>query len=152
MKGLLWSLALGLSAPLMALEIGQPLPYLTLDDQHGDAHSVGHELSVMLFTRDKAGSDVASGALAGIEQSRLEQAGIVYVADTSVMPALITRMFALPKMKKQSFLTLMDSQGSATATLPFEDGKVSVLGFEGGALTQVSHLDDAKQLKQVLGL
>ncbi|SHI15473.1 hypothetical protein [Ferrimonas marina] len=152
MKKLIAGLALSLSMPLAALEIGQPMPYLTLDDQHGEAHAIATDLNVLIFTRDKAGSDVASGALEGVEQGTLEQSGIVYVADTSIMPALITRMFALPKMRKQSFLTMMDTQGSATAAFPFEDGKVSLMRFEQGSLHSIEHIDDAEALKAALAL
>ncbi|GAA5194902.1 hypothetical protein [Ferrimonas gelatinilytica] len=141
-----------LMAPASALELGQPLPYLTLDDQHGEAHTVSAELNALVFTRDKAASDVATEALTGVTPEQLAESGIVYVADISAMPAIITKMFAMPKMRKQSFLTLLDNQGAATANFPAEEGKVSVMRFEAGQFQGVEYLEDGDALRTRLGL
>ncbi len=148
----LWLLLGPLMAPASALELGQPLPYLTLDDQHGAAHSVDAGLTYLVFTRDKAGSDLATEALSGLTPEQLTEAGAVYVADISAMPAIITKMFAMPKMRKQSFLTLLDNQGVATANFPAEEGKVSLLRFDAGSYQGVEYLSDAEALRTRLGL
>ncbi|MBY6188555.1 hypothetical protein KUV89_18220 [Marinobacter hydrocarbonoclasticus] len=138
--------------PAAALEMGQALPYLTLEDQHGGTHALTGNVETLLFTRDKAGSDVASVALDGIEQSELEARQVVYVADISIMPSIITSMFALPKMRKQPWLTLMDNKGDATANFPHQANEVTLVRFEDGNVKEIQFYADGTELKSALAL
>ncbi|ADN75557.1 conserved hypothetical protein [Ferrimonas balearica DSM 9799] len=138
--------------PAAALEMGQPLPYLTLEDQHGGAHSLTGNVHTLLFTRDKGGSDVASAALDGVEQAQLEAKQVVYVADISIMPSIITSMFALPKMRKQPWLTLMDDKGDATANFPHQTNEVTMVRFENGNVADIQYFSDGAELKTALAL
>ncbi|MBY5921003.1 hypothetical protein [Ferrimonas balearica] len=146
------ALSVASAFPAAALEMGQPLPYLTLEDQHGGSHSLVGDVQTLLFTRDKGGSDVATVALDGVAQAQLEDKGMVYVADISIMPSIITSMFALPKMRKQPWLTLMDNKGDATANFPHQTNEVTVVRFEGGNVSEIQFYSDGAELKSALAL
>ncbi|MBY5991032.1 hypothetical protein [Ferrimonas balearica] len=146
------ALAAATALPAAALEMGQPLPYLTLEDQHGGSHALTGELDTLIFTRDKAGSDVATAALDGVEQAQMEASRTVYVADISIMPSIITSMFALPKMRKQPWLTLMDNKGDATATFPHQANEVTLVRFDGGQVSEIRFFTDSDELKDALAL
>lgn len=146
------ALSVASAFPAAALEMGQPLPYLTLEDQHGGSHSLIGDVQTLLFTRDKGGSDVATVALDGVAQAQLEDKGMVYVADISIMPSIITSMFALPKMRKQPWLTLMDNKGDATANFPHQTNEVTVVRFEGGNVSEIQFYSDGAELKSALAL
>ncbi len=138
--------------PAAALEMGQALPYLTLEDQHGGSHSLTGGVQTLLFTRDKGGSDVATAALDGVTQAQLEAKQVVYVADISIMPSIITSMFALPKMRKQPWLTLMDDKGSATANFPHQTNEVTLVRFVDGNVSEIRYFADGAELKTALAL
>jgi hypothetical protein len=62
---------------------------------------------------------------------RLNVAQIVYVADISKMPSLISKMFAIPKMKKLNYSIYLDKSGEVTKNWFRTEKGISVLKKEG---------------------
>jgi hypothetical protein len=104
-----------------------------LPDQHGVSHRVDAAVRVLLLSRDMDGGAVVRGALEakGAEAGAfLAGLGAVYVADVSRMPGIVRRLFALPRMRSRPYPVLLDTTGEATAALPAEPGRASVLWLE----------------------
>ncbi len=154
MARLLPALLLTLSlAPVQAagvLAVGDPLPAMTLEDQHGSEHRVGEATRLLLFAPDQDAGEVARDALEGRSAEDLAAAGIAYVADISAMPGLVTRLFALPKMREYSFPVLLGREPGQSAHLPRRPGRVTVLEVQGGALAGVRYAGDAEALGKAL--
>ncbi len=118
------------------------MPPLALEDQHGRAGGVGDGVRVVVVSRDMEAGDVVKKALAGRDQAFLDANGAVYVANISGMPALITRLFALPRMRERPYRMLLDRDGNATKDIPAVAGRPTVLRLEAGRIIRVSHPAD----------
>jgi NADPH-dependent ferric siderophore reductase len=76
----------------------------------------------------------------------------VYLADISGMPALISTLFALPKLKELPFAVGIVRDAAQTAQLPRRPDQITVLVLDAGRVRQVLHAGNADALKQALGL
>jgi len=92
---------LGLGAA--PLEHGAELPVLKLSDQFDKPVVIGPATQVLVLTAEKPASDLVIKVLGSKPKGALESSGLVYVADISAMPVVITRMFALPKLRERPF-------------------------------------------------
>lgn len=153
-------LALALAMPALAdepepspLGLGDTLPELVLEDQHGEQRSVDASTRLILFSRDMDGGDLLKSALAELPEGTLDAADAAYVSDISGMPRLIARMFALPRMRKRPYPMLLDRTGESTALLPDEPGRATLIYVDALRIEAIEHLDTAEAVKaSVLGL
>src|SRR5512147_153168 len=99
---------------------GMSLPPLTLTDQNEAAATIGPDVRLILFTRDMSAADIVKEALAENGTTLLDGAHAVVLSDISAMPRLITRLFALPAMRKRPYRMILDREGAPTADLPSE--------------------------------
>ncbi len=134
------------AAPLGA---GMRMPALALSDQHDAPGSVGPNTRLVLFTRDMAATKVVNEVLEK-DPAALTAAHAVVVSDISGMPSLITRLFALPKMRKRPYRILLDRDGKTTADFPFVKGKVTVFRLQALNIESVEHVDSADALRALL--
>jgi hypothetical protein len=150
MKGLLLALLLvGAAAHAAPLAVGDPLPPLALEDQHGRPGSTGNA-RVVVVSRDMESGDVVKNALAGRDQAFLDRHGVVYVANINGMPAVITRLFALPRMRERPYRMLLDRDGSATRDVPAVPGRPTVLAVDGGRIVRIEQPKDPGALAAAL--
>jgi hypothetical protein len=151
-------LLLGLSAaaasdPLPAsnwIGVGDTIPTFTLDDQHGVTREVGHSVRAIVFSRDMDGGDFIKQTLKDKDGAYLADRELVYVADISGMPALVTRMFALPSMRRRSYPLLLDRDGTRTAELPDVAGEATLIRLDALRVTGIQHFDSAEKLAEAL--
>ncbi len=139
----------GTAAPLAP---GAVLPPLSLSDQHDKPWTAGPGTRVVLFAADKAASDLANPLIAEQGPEFLSRGGIVYLADISAMPAMVTRLFALPKLRELPFSIGLVRRTAAADDLPRQPGKVTVLDLDRGVITQIRYAADAKALRLALGM
>jgi hypothetical protein len=134
------------AAPLAA---GDTLE-IQLTDQHDVVGGIDDKTKLVLFTRDMDASDAVKDALAEDGAPGLAAAGAVWVADISRMPRLITRMFALPAMRRRPYRMLLDRDGAATAVFPGEKGRVTLLYVDRRALVRIDYADTVAQVAEAL--
>jgi hypothetical protein len=143
-------LVLALAAPALAddpappLRVGDTLPELTLQDQHGAQRVVDATARVILFSRDMDGGDVLKTALEDLPEGTLEERSVVYVSDISGMPGIIARLFAVPSMRRRPYPMLLDRTGEATALLPDQPGQATMIHLDALRITRIEHFDDAE--------
>jgi cysteine synthase A len=138
-----------------ALEPGSPTPVITLDDQHGKPVRVDAGTRRVLFSAERAVNDMVSKVLLAQPAGVLERQETVYLADISGMPAVITRLFALPKMRDLPFsigLAREPAQVALVADLPRQPGAATVLRFADGKLVDIHLARNESQLRAALGL
>lgn len=132
------------------LRVGQALPELGLTDQHERPGPIEAGTRLVLFAPDRESSELAHGVLEATGGETLEQAGVRYVADISAMPGLVTRMFALPKMRDYSYSMLLGREAADTAMLPRQDGELTLIGLEAGSVTDLSYVGTEAALRAAL--
>jgi hypothetical protein len=132
------------------LKPGDALPALNLSDQHDQAGAIDPETRLVLFTKDMDASEHVQQALAEDGAAKLAAAKAVFVADISRMPAVITRFFALPALRKRPYRMLLDRDGQATANLPAVAEHVTLLRLSGGKIERVEFAVSAEQVGEAL--
>lgn len=151
-RTLLAALAFATSLPLAAapLEPGSPWPALTLPDQHDRPVSVGPPARLVLFAADKAASDRAVAVLVARGAQALSALQAVYVADISAMPALVTRMFALPRLRELTFPVALARDAALVSDLPRQPGSVTVFTLREGRVAAVRQAATTEALEALL--
>lgn len=151
------ALATGLAALAAVAEgptlgVGDPLPTITLEDQHGETRGIDASTRIVLFSRDMDGGDLLKQALADTPEDFLASRSAVYVADISGMPRLVARLFALPSMRRRPYPMLLDRTGEATASLPDVEGRATVLLLREGRIERIEHAQNVAEVRALLGL
>ncbi len=80
---------------------------------------------------------------------------LIYLADISGMPAIVTSMFALPKLRSLPFsIALVRDANEATqiADLPRQPGTATLLRLEDGRITRLDAVRNSTELRLALGL
>ncbi|WEK28215.1 MAG: FAD/FMN-containing dehydrogenase [Candidatus Pseudomonas phytovorans] len=139
--------------PLLAnaLEPGEKLAPWSLLDQHDQAYSLDTSTHILLVARDMDGAKLVKAALAEQPKGYLEARDAVFVADIQGMPALISKLFAIPAMRDYNYRVLLDRDGRVAGRYPGQDGQVQWLQVEQGVLVSQRAFADAAALKAALG-
>lgn len=148
----LGALLFATAAATAPLAPGAAFPLLNLEDQHGKVLAVPAGTRVVLFAADKAASDLANALLAAQPDGVLDRLQAVYLADISAMPALVTRMFALPALRALPFRVGLARDASLLADVPRQRGAVSVIRLAEGRVDQIEFASNDAQFSSVLGL
>ncbi len=138
--------------PLLAnaLEQGDKLAPFTLLDQYDQAYSLGADTQILLVARDMDGAKLVKAALAEQPKGYLEARAAVFVADIQRMPALISKLFAVPAMRDYSYRVLLDRDGRVASRYPGQEGQVQWLQLQQGVLVSQRAFTDAAALKAAL--
>jgi hypothetical protein len=151
---LILSLLQGCShAPNKAIE-GVPLaegsvfPATPLQDQFEKEVAVGDSTPWVLFSREKEVSAIVNGVLQSHKE--LTNRGGVYIADISAMPGLVTRLFALPKMRKYPYSVALDREGVFTKLWPTQANAATLFRLKHGRVQEIRFLKSAEDLLKEL--
>ena len=138
--------------PLMAhaLEPGEKLAPFTLLDQHDQPYSLDADTRILLVARDMDGAKLVKAALAEQPKGYLEARDAVFVADIQRMPAIISKLFAIPAMRDYSYRVMLDREGQVASRYPGQEGSVSWLQLEHGVLVSQRAFSQAGELKAAL--
>jgi hypothetical protein len=147
------ALLLVLAATLAAAEpyaVGGTLRPFSLEDQHGEKAGVSERTRLLVLSRDMGAGDVVKGALADAEQRYLDERGAVYVADISGMPALVSRMIAVPRMRERKYRVLLDRDGAVGRDFPYVEKRPTVVALDQLRIVAVEHPATAAELRDAL--
>ncbi|QXH49456.1 FAD/FMN-containing dehydrogenase [Pseudomonas fakonensis] len=133
-----------------AVEPGERLAPWTLLDQYDQPYSLGADTRLLLVARDMDGAKLVKAALAGQPKGYLEARGAVFVADIQRMPALISKLFAIPAMRDYSYRVLLDREGRVASRYAGAEGQVLWLVLDQGVLVTLREFADAQELKAAL--
>lgn len=144
--------AAGPDASPPPLAVGDALPAIALHDQNGAGLGVDAATRVVVFTRDMEGGKITKEAFVDGGREALAKANAVYLSDVSRMPALVRSMFAMPAMRKRPYPVAIDESGQATAALPWQEGKVTILTLENTKITAVSFAATSAEVAAALDM
>jgi hypothetical protein len=129
---------------------GQQLTAFTLYDQHDLAAPINATTRMIVFARDMDAADIVEAALADNGAALLSDAGALFVSDIHKMPSLITRLFAVPAMRKRPYRMVLDREGKLTADWPAQEEKVTLIKLDRLEIESVEYIGDAARLRAVL--
>jgi len=131
--------ALVASVAVAAVGVGGRIAAVRLEDQHGKVGVVDAGTRVLVVSRDMDGGGLVKEAFADVDQAWLEVRRVVYVADISGMPALVSRLMAVPRMRGRAYRVLLDRDGAVARELPHEKGRATVLRLDDLVIRGVEH-------------
>lgn len=134
------------------LEAGATWPPLSLKDQNDQPLVIDATTRHVIFAAEKSVSDMINLALGPQGKAALLQAKAIYVADISAMPAIISRMFAIPKLRELPFPVALVREAAQTGDVPRRKGAATVITLDGGLIKQIQFAENEAQLRQALTL
>ncbi|MBK1615530.1 hypothetical protein CKO44_18880 [Rubrivivax gelatinosus] len=143
------ALALFVAAAVAApVEPGAALPPLQLSDQNERPWRVEPGTRFLLFAADKAAGDLLQETLGADGAGWLAEHRALYLADLHKMPALVTRLFALPALRALPYAVGL-VRDESVAAWPQRKGQVTVIELADGAVVAVSYAADADALRRL---
>lgn len=109
-------------------------------DQHDQVQKVDETTKWILFAPDKDSFAFAKTAFEKLEIKNAKDKNGFLISDISAMPKLVTKMFALPKMKKYSFVLALDRTGEATKDWPRKEKELTLIKVDQLKVSEVIHL------------
>jgi hypothetical protein len=138
-------LLLCLSARAVPLAVGDAVPAIAANDQHGVAFQFTNGIRFLLVATEMGASKSANQKLAAAGAGFLEQHHAAYLVDIHTMPA-IARVFALPKMRKYPHRIVLVDTADALAAFPAQPGRVMVLALTPtGRVEKISFWNPAQE-------
>lgn len=130
--------------------VGQPLPALTLKDQHDKPWQITPGTRLVIFAAGRKASNVVQSVLQALPKDQLTRKNALYLADMSKMPGFVTRTFALPALREMPYLIGV-SQGDATlAAWPRQTDAVTLIELEQNMVKRISYTATEPDLRAAL--
>ena len=149
LSALLMSASVAFAAPVV---LEQPLPALTLQDQHTQPWGVKADTRLVVFAAGRKPSNLVMEVLGAQAKGFLESRQAVYVADMSRMPGFVTRTFALPALREQPFAVGVNLDDKQLADWPRQEDAITLIRLEGGRVSSIAYARSAAELKTALGI
>lgn len=150
----LWPLMLLILLPLTAhaLEVGDRLAPWTLLDQFDQPYTFNDQsqTQTLLVARSMDAAKLVNGALQDKPKGFLESRKTVFVADIHKMPALISKMFAVPGMRAYSYRIMLDRDARVVPHYPGDLDKVLWLQVQNGQLVKQQQFGSSEELRAAL--
>ena len=152
MKKLL--LTLCLACPLWVsagpIKVGQALPTLSLQNQHGQAWRIAPDTQMVIFAAGRTASNLVMAVLSSQPKGWLTSRQAVYLADMSKMPGFATRMFALPALREMPFTVGVSLQEGMLAAWPREAEGVTLIELANGLVQRIASVNTEAGLRSAL--
>jgi len=146
MAAILLAAALALSAHAAELAAGDSVPAFSAKDQFGNDFKFNPGLHFLLLGFDMRGSKAATQQFTSLGAGWLEQHSAAYVLDIHTMPSVITRLFALPKMRKCPARIILCEDGKTLAPYPRQTEKITVLSVTpDGKIKEIRYWDPVSE-------
>jgi hypothetical protein len=143
-------LAIATAASAATWDTGERLPAVTFTDQFDEEHDLADCNGLVMFAPDRDSAEIVTSVMATADARRPDGQALCYVTDISGMPALITKMFALPAMRDYGYPVMLGRDAEATAMMPRRNGEVTLVTTRDGIVQQISYAADAQALRQAL--
>lgn len=128
----------------------QKFPALSLTDQHDRPVTLPGSARWILFSHTRDGDEWSNQVLAEFGQSGMTARGLVYLSDISGMPALVSKMFAMPDLRGRKYsVALIRKEGEAKG-IPVKKDCVGLMGLNDGRIEQTRQLCSAAAVKQAV--
>lgn len=130
--------------------VGQPLPTLSLQDQHDKPWQIAPSTRLVMFAAGRQASNLVQAVLQALPNDHLARRGAVYLADMSKMPGFITRTFALPVLRDLPYPIGVSMDASVLAAWPRQPDAVTLIEVDQGGVKRISYAATEAELRAAL--
>jgi hypothetical protein len=156
MKKLPFLLSLAL-IPLFAAQISVGSPIASLqrfayETPFEKKATIADSTRLVLISFEKESGDFAAKFFNARPADLLTRNSAVYIADIHKMPAIVTYLFARPKMKKYTFPLHLYNEGEAfEMSVPHKEGKLTAIRFgNDGTVDSIGYVGSGRELETLL--
>ena len=132
------------------LHVGDPIPKMTLSDQHEKPWVIPADTRLVLFSGSRNANTIVQSLLTQKGADYLSSKKTVYFSDLSKMPGFITRTFALPSMRDLPYSVGIVLNAEDSQSWPREDDAVTALFLNQGRVSKIEYIKNAELLEQTL--
>lgn len=133
-----------------AVTVGQPLPVLTLKDQHDKPWQITPGTRLVIFAAGRKASNVVQSVLHALPKDQLTRKNALYLADMSKMPGFVTRTFALPALREMPYLIGVSLDEATLAAWPRQTDAVTLIELEQNMVKRISYTTTEPDLRAAL--
>lgn len=137
-----------LAIPAFALQAGESLTPFKIENQFGEPAELTAETELVVFSSDMDAAKLVTKHL-NDNAGKITLDKTLIVSDISKMPSMISKMFAIPKMKKYSFKMALDKTGDTTKGWPREKGTVVVMKLSSLKVDSVEMLKTQEDVAKI---
>lgn len=123
---------------------------IELKDQHEKVQVIPESTRVLLFASEMEGYKMARDTFEKLKVTDLSKLNLAFVADISKMPALISKMFAMPKMRKLPYQILLDRDGNLTQDWPRQDKQLAWLKISENQVVETKWFAKPEELEEAI--
>lgn len=134
-----------IATPVFALEVGQNLAGFKVENQFEESMELNTETQWLLFSKDMKPAKVLAEYL-NKNKMDLGASKILIVSDVSKMPAFVSKMFAIPKMKKYSFKMGLDKTGELSKDWPAKETAVTAIKLSNFKIESIEYLSTVEEM------
>ena len=139
------------SAAAAKAEVGKPFPSYTLPDPHDQTHTLAKETRFVIITSEKDVSGKVNEWLKTQPADYLGKHKTEVISDITPMPAVITSLFAKPKMKKYPYRLLLADDKKFAEIYPAKKGHIALFALdEKQTLTAIHYHQEAKDVAALI--
>lgn len=120
------------------------------ENQHGMIKIVPNYVKTIIISFEKDNSAMINAYLNKQKSNYLESYKAIFIADISKMPSIITKLFALPKMKKYKHTIYLHNSDEFAKFVPSKEGEATVLKFKGRTVQSISFISTIDEMKKVI--
>lgn len=130
------------------LNINDKFSSFSLPDQFDKIHNVNSNLSTIIVSFEKETSKLINEYLSHKNVNFLKIHKSVFIADISSMPSIITKLFALPKMRdyKHPILLIYDEKGNKFLK---KDDNVTIYNLKNGVVSNINFVSSKNELEKI---
>lgn len=130
--------------------MAQTLSAHSFEDQWEKQQVLDNQVQWLVYSTHKDGGKWVKESLQELGWTDLKSKQLLYVADISAMPSLITKFIAIPNMQDYPFPIALDTEGEVTADWPQQEEKVNVYRLNQLNIEEAKHLSSKEEVMAFL--
>ncbi len=123
---------------------------LVFENQWGEGLALDSKTQLLIFSSHKAGGKWVKQALTELDALDIKEKNWLYVANIAGMPSLISKMFAIPKMRSYGFPIGLVKNDRIVASWPQQEGYVAIYQLENLSIKTVKYFNTVDGIKRYL--
>jgi hypothetical protein len=149
MKKILILVALATFLTANDFSVGKEITPFSLPDQFEKTHTIDKTTRTIIVSFEKdTGADM-NAFLATKSPDYLEKRNAVFIANISEMPSIITKLFAMPKMKKYKHDVLLIND-EEDKRFEAKEEKITIYKLVDGVVSKIDFVSTSKEVDEAL--
>ncbi|MCB1189454.1 MAG: hypothetical protein H7A23_02100 [Leptospiraceae bacterium] len=132
------------------MKVGDNLPTFTYTDQHDQSYTINSSLQTIVFVSDMEASKKVHKVLEAKKGTYLQEKRAILVADIHKMPSLISKLFAIPKMRNYKYPIYLIKEEEDGKPYPREKEGITLISLADLKVTGIQYLKTPEELAKFL--